>query len=442
MNPSDTYSYSALAGKAWPLILANASVPLLGLVDTAVVGNTGTLQDLGAIAFGALIFSFVYWSFGFLRMGTTGFIARASGAGERDELRAILGRALLIGGSLGCTIVVMQGLIGFIALGLLDGTPQVEAVTGIYFYIRVWGAPATLMGFALMGVLVGLGESRKLLALQVFLNGSNAVLDVYFAGYLGWGAAGIATGTLLAEWCTLFFGLYLVIPLLRDRDGAGPYWNLQQVFARDKLLGTLSANADIMIRTLLLVFSFAFFTNQSARFGDTVLAANHILLQFVSFSAFFLDGYAFVAESLSGQAHGAGNSSAFDTAVRRTSILALGTACILSLLVLTGGEMAAQMLTDFPVVRNEAQTLLPMAALYILLSFGAFQLDGVFIGTSATRQMLYAAILSTGVFLLAWALLTGLYGVWGLWAAMIIFVVARALALGLFYPALRRGIGT
>ena len=441
MQIPDSISYRYLLQKAWPIILANASVPLLGLVDTAVIGNVGSITDLGAIAFGALIFSFVYWSFGFLRMGTTGFAAQASGAGDQQEVRAVLGRALLIALCLGVVLILIQWPIGLAAFSLLDGSTPVEAVAQEYFNIRIWGAPATLATFALMGLLIGLGKSRTLLIVQLFLNGLNILLDVWFAGILGWGASGIALGTVIAEWTTVLLAGWLVYRTLNQRKvSADEFWPKAKIMDLSALLKTASANLDIMLRTLILVFSFAFFINQSAKFGDTVLASNHILLQLIAFSAFFLDGYAFVVEALVGGAIGAKRSDVFDLAVRRSTVLALITAILLALIIALVGDIAVILMTDISSVRLAANQLLPFAALYVLFSFAAFQLDGIFIGASFTRQMRDAAALSIVVYFIAWWALSDQHGIQGLWGAMIIYVVARAVALLLFYPSLRRSV--
>ena len=441
MQNSDFITYRYLLEKAWPIILANAAVPLLGLVDTAVIGNVGTVTDLGAIAFGALIFSFVYWSFGFLRMGTTGSVAQALGAVDQTEIRAVLGRALILAVALGLMLIMMQWGIRLVALALLDGSAAVEDVTAQYFNIRIWGAPATLATFALMGVLIGLGNSRQLLLVQLFLNGLNISLDIYFAGVLDWGVEGIALGTIIAEWSTVIFAVWLIMGELNSRRELGSeFWPRSRLLDSAALKKMLAANRDIMIRTLLLVFSFGFFINQSAQFGDVVLAANHILLQLISFAAFFLDGYAFVVESLVGSSLGAKRRESFDIAVKRSSILALVTAAVLALLLLLFGSPAVVVLTDIEPVHAAAQGSLFLAAIYIFLSFAAFQLDGIFIGASFTRQMRNAAILSIAVFLLAWWMLMDRFGVKGLWWAMIIYVSARAYALLLFYPALRKSI--
>lgn len=440
LNP-ESLSYRFLLQKAWPIILANAAVPLLGLVDTAVIGNVGDVVGLGAIAFGALIFSFVYWSFGFLRMGTTGFTAQAHGAGDELEVRAVLGRALIMAVGLGLSLIVLQWPIRTLAFSLLDGSGPVELAAQSYFNIRIWGAPATLATFALMGLLIGLGNSKQLLLVQLFLNGLNIALDVFFAGILNWGVQGIALGTVIAEWLTVLFASALIYRELNlARAPQQEFWSRSRILDKQALLRTLSANADIMIRTLLLVFSFAFFVNQSARFGDVVLAANHILLQLVSFAAFFLDGYAFVVESLVGSSMGARRRDIFDVAVKRSTVLAFVTAILLAAGVWIFGSLVVNFLTDIEQVRTVASGMLLLAAVYILFSFAAFQLDGIFIGASFTRQMRDAAFVSLAVFLLVWFLLTERYGVNGLWWAMIVYVVARAGALLGFYPGLRKAI--
>ncbi|MDE0732787.1 MAG: MATE family efflux transporter [Gammaproteobacteria bacterium] len=441
MQIPESISYRYLLQKAWPIILANAAVPLLGLVDTAVIGNVGSIEDLGAIAFGALIFSFVYWSFGFLRMGTTGFAAQASGRGDEQEVRAVLGRALLMAFGLGLLLILIQWPIKLFAFSLLDGSSQVELMAQSYFKIRIWGAPATLATFALMGLLIGLGKSRTLLIVQLFLNGLNITLDIWFAGVLGWGASGIALGTVIAEWSTVLLAGWLIYLELNQRKLLGEhFWPRTKIMDRLALLKTASSNLDIMIRTLILVFSFGFFINQSAKYGDTILAGNHILLQLISFAAFFLDGYAFVVEALVGTSIGAKRRDIFDLAVRRTTSLAIMTAILLALAIGLFGDVAVMLLTDISAVRLAANELLLLPAIYVFFSFAAFQLDGIFIGASFTRRMRDAAVISITVYLFAWWVLSDRFGIEGLWWAMIIYVVGRAIALLLFYPSLRRSV--
>ena len=442
LSPKQALSYRYIVQKAWPIILANASVPLLGLVDTAVIGRTGTIFELGAIALGAIVFSFVYWGFGFLRMGTTGFVSQADGAGDEQEVRAALFRALLVALSAGVVILAMQTPIASAALWLLEAGDQVEFSTQSYISLRIWGAPAALGLFALMGVLVGLNMSKTLLLVQLVLNGSNIILDVYLAGVLDWGVRGIALGTAFAEWASFLFALVLVLQILNRRrlahaeDSQESLVNWSVVFDAAKMRHMFAVSSDIMIRTLLLVFGFAWFANSGAKLGDVSLAANHILLQFVSFSAFFLDGFAYVAESLVGRAKGAKDKDRFLSAVRLTTMLAAFSAVILAAIILILGPFFIAYLSSQTDVQEAALTVLPMAALYVVLSFAAFQLDGIFIGTTRTRAMRNASAYSLLVFLAGSLLLGQDYGNFGLWVSFIIYVCARALFLLLYYRGL------
>lgn len=440
---AETPTLSRVWRIAWPIILANSTVPLLGLVDTAVIGNTGHSVDLGAIALGALIFNFLYWSFGFLRMGTTGFTAQADGAGDAAEVRAILGRALLIAVASGLGLTLLQRPIATLALMLLGASTPVETLARDYLTIRIWAAPASLALYALMGTMIGLGQSGKLLRVQLVLNGLNMLLDILFAGLLSWGVSGIAAGTTIAEWIAVLYAGGIIYALLKKRRAdVEPFWAWSRITEMNKLRQTLSANVDILLRTLLLLFGFAWFIDQSARFGDVVLAANHILLQFVSFSAFFLDGFAFAAEALVGRAKGTGRRDLFDHAVRSSSQLAAGTALLLGLMLFSLGSLAIAGLTDLTEVRASAVRYLPYAAVYVLLSFAAFQLDGIFIGATGTRAMRNAALLAVVMFLAAWWPLVSWAGNDGLWMALIVYVIARAAALASRYPMLRHAVAS
>ncbi len=427
---------------AWPIVLANSAVPLLGLADTAVIGNTGTVQGLGAIALGAIVFNFAYWSFGFLRMGTTGFTAQASGAGDEAEVRATLGRALLLAAGLAAGLLVLQRPIITVALALLGPSDEVGALTRAYFNVRIWGAPASLATFALLGTFVGLGRTGLLLRTQIVLNGLNIILDVLFAGVLGWGVRGIALGTAIAEWTTLLLALAFAYRMLRARhEDAEPFWPWKRMIDVEKVRKTLGANADIMVRTWALLGGFAWFTSQGARFGDTVLAANHVLLQLVSASAYLLDGYAHATEVMVGRAMGARTREAFDRAVRAATELAGGTAVLLTAVVWLAGPRIITLLTDLEAVRATSSAYLPYTALYVLVSFGAFQLDGVFIGATRTRDMRNAGVLSLLVFLGASWLLVPAAGHTGLWMAFVVYVVVRGVTLLARMPALRASVG-
>lgn len=319
----------------------------------------------------------------------------------------------------------------------MGGSEPVEAQVKVYWDIRIWAAPATLLTYAAMGTLIGLGKTRQLLGLQLCLNGINLILDVVFVVGMDWGVKGIAAGTLIAEWVSAFIGLWMVSGNLRENSK--PFWDWTRVLNRSDFSRMLSTNADIMWRTLFLLAGFAFFANQGARFGDTTLAANHILLQIISFSAFFLDGFAFAAESLVGQALGTRSKILFDRVISLSTRLAAGTALALTLLIFFLGPLAIQALTSIEAVRVEAITYLPFAAVYVLVSFAAFQLDGIFIGATHSRAMRNASFLSLIMFLLVFAVISP-WGNEGLWLAFIIYVVARAVTLGRYYPALRNKV--
>ena len=426
---------------AWPIVLANAAVPLLGLVDTAVIGNSGTVADLGAIGLGALIFSFVFWGFGFLRMGTTGFTAQAAGRGDSAEVRATLARALILAGGLGLGLLLLQVPIAWVSLELLGATEEVESLTRDYFSVRIWAAPASLGLFSAMGLLIGLGRTREVLVTQIVLNGINIVLDVVFAGVFGWGVRGIALGTAIAEWTAFLFAALLIRKvLLEERDDDEDWWPRARIRDLGKARAILGANLDIMIRTLFLLLGFGWFTNQSALFGNVALAANHVLLQMISLSAYLLDGYAHATETLVGRAVGTGRRDDFDRTVRLTGELSGVSAVGLAIAIVLLGPWLIAGLTDLEPVREMAGRFLPWTAVYVAVSFAAFQLDGIFIGATATREMRNASVLSCLAFIAVSLLVVPIWGNLGLWSAFILFVLARAVALGVKLPDMRARI--
>lgn len=435
-DPVDAPGYRRIVALAIPIILANSATPLLALSDIAVIGHFGSVTDLGAVALGSLILNFLFWGFGFLRMGTSGFIAQALGRKDPLQVVATLLRALLIAALIGVTLIALQWPLAELAFHLFGGSEGVEASARDYFQIRIWSAPAALGLYALMGYLIGSGRGRMLLALQLLLNGSNLLLDWLFAGALGWGAAGIALGTALAEWLTLLVAMLVIWRQLRSEVVAVRTELRAALRDGSALRALLAANTDILIRTLALLAGFALFADRGARFGDDVLAGNHLLLQLISFSAFFLDGFAYVTESLAGRAFGARNRSQFFAVVRRTTVLAALSALLLALLITALGPQIITLLTTLDPVRDAAIIYLPFAAAYVPLSFAAFQLDGLFIGTTQTRALRDAALLAFALLLLALVLI-GRGSNAGLWASFLLFVIGRALALGLYLPRFR-----
>lgn len=428
--------HRAVLAIAVPIVISNLSTPLLGLADTAVMGRMGDPKYIGAVALGALIFTMTYWTFGFLRMGTTGLTAQAHGAKDGAEIRAALGRALIIAGGVGLALIALQIPIGAIAFALLDGSGGVEPLARSYFNIRIWSAPAALANYALVGWFIGIERATTALVLQVVLNTVNIILDIVLALGLGWGVSGIAAGTLIAEVTAAALGLALAARHLRFYPGT---WAHARILDAQRLARTIAVNRDIMIRTVLLLFSFAWFTAKSAEAGTLTLAANSILLQFVTVSAFFLDGFALAAETLVGKAFGALDRLSFDLAVRLSTMWAAGISALLTLALFAAGGLLIDFLTIDAELRAAARAYLGWAAMLPVLSVWCYQLDGIFIGATRSSEMRNAAIASSIVFLALWWLFLP-YGNHGLWAALTGFNVTRAVTLGFYFPKIRRRI--
>lgn len=415
---------------ALPIVAANATVPLLGIVDTAVVGQMGQAAPIGAVGLGAVILASLYWVFGFLRMGTTGLVAQAHGAGDGAEGAAVLQRGLAIAAVAGAALIALQGPLIATAFRLAPASAEVEGLTRLYLDIRIWGAPATIAVYALTGWLIAMERTRAVLGLQLAINGTNIVLDLVFVPGLGWGVQGVAAATLIAEGVGLAFGLWLCRAGLarvgrRLLDGA-------------RLRRMASVNGDILIRSVLLQASFTAFLFLSAGQGDVVLAANQVLMQFLTLMAYLLDGFAFAAEALVGQAVGARAPARLARAVRVSSVWAAGGAAGMAGLYALGGGLMIDALTTAPEVRAAARVALPWAVLAPLLGVASFQLDGIFIGATRAAEMRNAMIASVAGYALAlWAL-----GAWvphGLWAAMMVLYVLRAVTLGAYYPRVLQG---
>jgi MATE family multidrug resistance protein len=421
---------------AVPVMLSNLSTPLIGIVDTAVVGRLADAAYIGAAAIGGLIFSFVFWSFGFLRMGTTGLTAQALGRGETMEVSAALGRALLVAVAVGIGLIVLQWPIRAAAFAAVHASARVDGLARGYFDIRIWAAPATLANYALLGWFIGLGRTDIGLVLQLVLNLANMALDVLLVSGFGWNVRGVALGTTVAELFAAIVGIALAMRELRHMQAA---WELRLILVPAMLRRTLAVNVDIMIRTLALIAAFFWFAAQGARQGDTVLAANSILLQFISLAAFFLDGFAFATESLVGRAIGAAHRAGLMLAVKLTTAWAAGVAVAVSLGLLVCGPWLIDHLTVNAATRGVAERYLPWAAAAPLCGVWAFQLDGIFIGATQTADMRNAMLLSLGIFLGAWWMLTG-FGNDGLWAAFYVHYLARTVTLLRYFPKLVRAV--
>ena len=434
-NPQPV-THRAILAIALPIMLSNVSTPLLGAVDTAVVGQIPDPAYIGAVALGSLVFTFVYWAFGFLRMGTTGLTAQALGARDTDELVAALARSLLIAGAAGAALITLQWPIREVAFSLIDGSPRVEALARGFFNIRIWSAPATFANYALLGWFIGLGRTDIGLVLQLLLNLANMALDLLFVLGLGWDVQGVALGTLLAEWAAALAGL---IVATRHIHRLGGRWSLKRLLMPAQLKRTMTVNGDIMVRSLALIFVFVWFMAQGARQGDVRLAANAVLMQLVSISAYFLDGLAFAAEALVGRAIGSAKRIGLTTAAYRTTLWAAGVAALLSLAFALLGATLIDMMTVDAGVRAAARAYLPWAAGVPLLGVWAFQLDGIFIGATRSADMRRAMLASLAIFMAAWWLLRP-WGNHGLWAALYVHYLARSATLSWYYPALVRSV--
>ncbi len=422
---------------AGPIMLSNISVPLVGAVDTAVVGRLPEPAAIGAVALGALIFSLLYWGFGFLRMGTTGFIARALGAGDQQLLLDTILRVLILATGLGTIVVAVSFPVINLAIYWLEGGELVEQLTREYAFIRVWSAPATLLIYVFTGVFIGMHNTLHAFTLQLLLNLSNVLLDIVFVIGLDLGVEGVAYATLIAEYLAAGFGIFLLRGLIKN---ALLTCKTTRLFDRQALKQLMRANGDIFVRTLCLTFSFAYFTAESARFGEVVLAANAILIHLQNMLAYALDGFAHAAEALTGSAYGGSNRERFKHAVYLTSLWALIIAVAICLIYWALGDAILLLFTNIEPVLVQARIYLPWIIISPIISIWSFQLDGIFIGTGHTREMRNAMIASMIIYLLLLSLLVPWLGNHGLFFGLCLFMVIRAISLALYYPGILTAI--
>lgn len=418
--------------QAWPIMLGQMTVPLVGIVDTVVIGRTGDAAALAGVALGTTIINFLFWSFGFLRMGMTGLTAQAQGAGDDREVRAMLARGLLLAMGVGTVLFALQLVLIPAALALFAGGKALDDAARAYVSARFLGAPAALAVFAVTGWLLGLGRTRAALLLQLVMNCVNAGLDIGFVHGLDMGARGIGLGTACAEWTALATGLGIGRHILGRAAMAGVRAVL---FDRAVWRRLIAVNADIMVRTVALLFLFAWFAHAGARLGMVALAANQILMQCVSVAAFVLDGFAFTAESRVGQAVGARDPAAMRRAMRLTGEFTLGAGLCLALATWAWGSAAIDAITPNAAVRAAGQALLPLVALVPLLGAPAWLLDGVFIGATRGRALRNAALAATALYVASDLALRPL-GPAGMWVAMLASYLYRAGALTVALPAL------
>ena len=410
---------------AVPMMIAYISVPLVGVIDTAVIGQLGIAALIGGIAVGAIILDIVFITFNFLRAGTTGLTAQAYGAEDPAEGIAVLGRALVLAAVCGVVIVALQWPMIEAGVAIMNPGAEVADAAREYLYIRIWASPFGLMNFVLLGWLLGIHRSLMVLGIQTLFASLNIGLSMWFVLGLGYGVAGVAWSSVLAEFLTLLAQVPLILWLAPPRS-----WPARpRLFERRGFTRLIGVNRDIMIRSFTLLFAFAFFTRQGAQFGEVTLAANALLMHFFVVGGYFLDGFATAAEQLAGRAVGALYRPAFDRMVRLTAVWAVVTALILSAVFAVAGPALIDLMTTSVEVRETTRTYLVWAVLTPLAGVIAFQMDGIYIGATWSREMRNMMLLSLVLYLVAWAILTPLFGNHGLWMALLIFLGARSVTL-------------
>ncbi len=420
-----TLSHGQVLSLAVPMIISNISTPLLGLVDTAVMGHLDSPQFLGAVALGGLIFSFVYWGFGFLRMGTTGLTAQAFGESDGGEIKIILLRAVLLSQLIAGLILLLNQPLAEFAFWLVDGSAPVEAMATRYFEIRIWSAPATLCMYVLAGWFLGMQNVKAPLLVVLVTNFSNIGLDIALVYYWKMGVAGVALASVIAEYLGLAVALLTLRRRLRPLGGS-----VRRLADVDKLSAMLAVNGNIFVRTWCLIFAFAFFTAQGARLGETILAANAVLLNFQTFMAYALDGFAHAAEALVGRAVGARNRDLLVASMKIAGIWSFAVAAAFVAVYGLYGQELIDLLTGLQPVRETAYRYLPWLIVMPLVAFGCYLFDGIFIGAMLTRQMRDTMLFSLFACYLPVWYWSREWGNQGLWLAMTAFMLARGLSMG------------
>jgi len=419
---------------AIPIVISNATVPILGAVDTGVIGQMGVAAPIGAVGIGAIILGALYWIFGFLRMGTVGLTSQALGAGDHSEVDALFFRASGIGLIAGLAFILFQMPLFLVAFWVSPASAAVEALARQYMSIRIWSAPAAIAIYGLSGWLIAQERTGAVLMIQLLMNLSNITLDLWFVLGLGLGVEGVAIATVIAEWVGLVLGLYLCRTVISRFSRSV----CLQIFDRLRLIRMAQVNVDILTRSVLLQAGFVSFLFFSADLGDVTLAANQVLLQFVYMAAHAMDGFVFAAESLVGQAVGARAVAQLRRAAWLTAIWTFSGGVLMAVTFWAVGPWVIDLMVKDIAVQVAARLYLPHIALVPLLGALAWMLDGVFIGATRTRDMRNMMILSFLGYCALVALLLPDFGSHGLWLAMNGFFILRGVTLALKYPALER----
>lgn len=417
---------------AIPSIITNVSVPLLSSVDTALVGHLEFQYYLGGVAIGAMIFNFIFWAFGFLRMGTTGMTAQAFGQNDRGECSHILARAVGVALVSGLLLIALQYVIRWVAFASVDASADVESQAAIYFDLRIWSAPAVLFIYAIQGWFLGMQNARFPMIIAIFLNGLTIALDVFFIQVLGMKVEGVALGTLIAQYCGAALALILFFVKYREYSQGIIKSRLFELGAIKRFF---SVNMDIFLRTMLLIATYSFFTAVSATYGDTTLAANTILMQLWMILAYGVDGFAFAAESLVGRFIGANDKANLKLAIRYIFIWSLILGTLVTIAYWLFGETIIGLFTDNKEVAAAAMAFFIWTILAPLVNSVCFVWDGVFIGATATRAMLISMAIATIVFYFpVYYLAKPVMGNHAIWLAMITYMAMRGITLSFYAP--------
>jgi MATE family multidrug resistance protein len=424
----------AIAG---PAILANSSAPLVGLVDTWAVGHLPGAVHLAAVGLGSVIFNYLLWAFGFLRMGTTGLVAQAKGREDIAEQMVVVVRSCVLAIGFGLLLLVLQEGVLLLSLKAMAPPADVAAITSDYFNIRIWAAPFTLLGYAITGVLFGLARVRTILWLQLFLNVINGTLNVTFVVYLGWGVPGVAWGTLIAQVLTALISVWVVLRIY----GAAPVWATicdggTWVLAQFRKL--VLVNGFIFLRTIFLMTALALIMREAADLGTLEMAASHVINQYMMLIALGLDGFAHASEALAGAAWGRSDRAQFRRWVYLTGYWSLLASLFYALLFWLAGNDITALLTDIESVQIAAGALLPLVIALPVVSVWCFLFDGVYIGATAAAAMAVTMGIAFVIYLLLLEPMTQAWGLHGLWGAVLVFMAARGLAQAIWYPALER----
>ena len=433
---SSNITHKRILAISIPIILSNVTIPLLGVVDTAVIGQLGKVAPIGAVGIGALIISAIYWIFGFLRMGTTGLTAQAVGKKDNQEIIALLSRTLLIGITAGLVLILINDFIFWGSFKVSPASEEVENLAYSYMKIRIYSAPAAISIFGILGWLIAQERTRMVLLLQLWMNGSNILLDFLFVIGFNWGVEGVALATVFAEVSSFFLGIFIC----RSAFIGSAWRSFHLVLNKTKISKMAVVNFDILIRSMFLQAAFILFMFLSSDINDEILAINQILLQFLSISAYALDGFAFSAEALIGQAFGAKSVKSLRKVSIFATFWAFLAAIVLTLCFYFGSDFLIVLMTSSEELRENAQVYVYWVIVAPILAAPAFILDGIFIGATRTKDMRNCMIISFGIYCLVVWLLYEPFGNQGLWAALMVMFIVRAVTLFFQYFSIERSI--